>query len=314
MVQLQVGRFKSDGELQKSLAQNMNIKVNWKKDGKSGSTTSGVFAVFDNTVRPMPYEELQAQLSREMANSDQNVGVDTVDESEGNRNFDPSATASSSPSSSTAPTSSPSGGADLTSGGPTENPSVQQTGGSSGGGGLPAGAIAGIVVGAVLGIALIAFLLWFFLRRRRAAQDASKGAYGKGQGPHDYLADKESHARVTESPQSPYSDDGQHQHQPQPQPHLPPSQQEAAVPVSSTSPTGRRSFAPYEEHTPTAARSLDDVNRGSGARSSTPNVNSNVSHLIEDGMTEDEIRRLEEEERALDAAIEQAGQTQGQRR
>jgi hypothetical protein len=31
------------------------------------------------------------------------------------------------------------------------------------------------------------------------------------------------------------------------------------------------------------------------------------AHLVEDGMTEDEIRRLEEEERQLDAAIEQAG-------
>jgi hypothetical protein len=31
------------------------------------------------------------------------------------------------------------------------------------------------------------------------------------------------------------------------------------------------------------------------------------AHLVEEGMTEDEIRRLEDEERQLDAAIEQAG-------
>ncbi|KAF6810702.1 hypothetical protein CSOJ01_06146 [Colletotrichum sojae] len=278
----------------------MYIKVYWTKDGRPGSTTSGVFTVYDNSNLPVAYPELNARLSREMSRSDQNVGVDTE-----------TTLSSATATASVTPTSSPSGSSDLTSGGPSENPSVE-AGSGGGGGGLPAGAIAGIVVGSVLGIGLIAFLLWFFLRRRRRAEHGSNGAYGSGQGPHEYLADKETHARVTESPQSPYSDDGQHQQQPQP--HLAPSQQEAAIPPSSATPAGRPSFAPYEEHTPIAARSLDDINRGSGARSSTPNVNSNVSHLIEDGMTEDEIRRLEEEERALDAAIEQAGQTQGQRR
>ncbi|KAF6845270.1 hypothetical protein CMUS01_00215 [Colletotrichum musicola] len=276
----------------------MYIKVYWTKDGRPGSTTSGVFTVYDNSNLPVAYPELNARLAREMSRSDQNVGVDT-DDSVGNGDLNPETTLSSATATaSVTPKSSPSGSSDVGSGG--------------GGGGLPAGAIAGIVVGSVLGIGLIAFLLWFFLRRRRRGEHGSNGAYGSGQGPHEYLADKETHARVTESPQSPYSDDGQHQQQPQP--HLAPSQQEAAIPPSSATPAGRPSFAPYEEHTPIAARSLDDVNRGSGARSSTPNVNSNVSHLIEDGMTEDEIRRLEEEERALDAAIEQAGQTQGQRR
>lgn len=46
------------------------------------------------------------------------------------------------------------------------------------------------------------------------------------------------------------------------------------------------------------------------ARSTTPQSGSRISgryaHLIEDGMTDEEIRRLEEEERALDVAIEQA--------
>ncbi|KAI8253855.1 hypothetical protein K4K56_008526 [Colletotrichum sp. SAR 10_98] len=198
---------------------------------------------------------------------------------------------------------------------------------SGGGGGLSAGAIAGIVIGSILGVALIAFLLWFLLRRRRRrANNVHNGGYGSG--PHEFLADKETHARVTESPHSPYSDDGhQQQEMQQSQRHLTEPEHDAAVPAaaaaavpaaSGTSPTERRSFAPpysEEEHTPVASRSLENVNRD-GARSSTPNVNSNVSHLIEDGMTEDEIRRLEEEERALDAAIEQAGQGggQGQRR
>ncbi|PSR97496.1 hypothetical protein BD289DRAFT_90114 [Coniella lustricola] len=43
-------------------------------------------------------------------------------------------------------------------------------------------------------------------------------------------------------------------------------------------------------------------------RSETPggvSISEQYAHLVEDGMTEDEIRRLEEEERALDEAIEQ---------
>lgn len=46
------------------------------------------------------------------------------------------------------------------------------------------------------------------------------------------------------------------------------------------------------------------------ARSTTPSgISGRYAHLIEDGMTDDEIRRLEEEERALDEAIEQAATT-----
>ena len=45
-----------------------------------------------------------------------------------------------------------------------------------------------------------------------------------------------------------------------------------------------------------------------GSRSATPSgISGRYAHLVEDGMTDDEIRRLEEEERALDEAIEQAG-------
>jgi hypothetical protein len=35
-------------------------------------------------------------------------------------------------------------------------------------------------------------------------------------------------------------------------------------------------------------------------------MSSNVAHLVEDGMTAEEIRRLEEEERELDDEIERA--------
>lgn len=43
------------------------------------------------------------------------------------------------------------------------------------------------------------------------------------------------------------------------------------------------------------------------ARSTTPSgISGRYAHLVEDGMTDEEIRRLEEEERALDEAIEQS--------
>lgn len=49
-------------------------------------------------------------------------------------------------------------------------------------------------------------------------------------------------------------------------------------------------------------------------RSNTPSgIAQQYAHLVEEGMTEDEIRRLEAEERALDEAIEQAG-TGGRKR
>lgn len=45
-------------------------------------------------------------------------------------------------------------------------------------------------------------------------------------------------------------------------------------------------------------------------RSTTPSgISGQYAHLVEEGMTDDEIRRLEAEERALDEAIEQAGTT-----
>ncbi|KAI0432630.1 hypothetical protein F5Y09DRAFT_137068 [Xylaria sp. FL1042] len=52
---------------------------------------------------------------------------------------------------------------------------------------------------------------------------------------------------------------------------------------------------------------------GNGRNAPTPTslIASRYAHLVEEGMTEDEIRRLEEEERQLDAAIEHAGRRGG---
>lgn len=59
----------------------------------------------------------------------------------------------------------------------------------------------------------------------------------------------------------------------------------------------------------TSARPSTEMQRTgfSHARSNTPSgISGRYAHLVEEGMTEDEIQRLEEEERALDEAIEQA--------
>ncbi|KAK2004102.1 hypothetical protein LX36DRAFT_9096 [Colletotrichum falcatum] len=188
-------------------------------------------------------------------------------------------------------------------------------GGSSSSGGSgpnPApGAIAGIVIGSVVGLSLIAFLVWFLLRQRRRADRVSNGAYSSGNSSHEYHADKEAHARITESPRSPYSDDGQQPRQELCQHHyLHQGVSGAAISAAERSP-----LSPYSEegHTPIATGSVESMAR-SGVPSSTPNATTNVSHLIEDGMTEEEIRQLEDEERALDDAIQQAGQGQGRGR
>jgi hypothetical protein len=69
-------------------------------------------------------------------------------------------------------------------------------------------------------------------------------------------------------------------------------------------------FAPYTDRAPTSngTRSQTDL-PASGTRSPTPPISQRYAHLIEEGMTEDEIRRLDEEERHLDVAIETAGRT-----
>ncbi|KAK0730631.1 hypothetical protein B0H67DRAFT_562363 [Lasiosphaeris hirsuta] len=82
-----------------------------------------------------------------------------------------------------------------------------------------------------------------------------------------------------------------------------------------------RSFTPYSDRgsnggpgsPSTRAGSLAHADRSGmespGPGRSTPHgVAQQYAHLVEEGMTPEEIQRLEEEERQLDAAIEQAGQ------
>ncbi|KAK1597892.1 uncharacterized protein LY79DRAFT_507128 [Colletotrichum navitas] len=274
---------------------NMYISLLWTYGDQSGTTMSGVFTVF-NSLDPSEDYDATVRRMKDLTTGDdtQLNGFETYDD----------------------PVGSVPGGKVETSVFPlptatsvSPNPAIGSNRGSnSGGSSLPPSAIAGIVIGSVFGLFLIAFLVWFFLHQRRRADHVSNGAYGSGHGPHKYLAHKEAHASVTESPHSPYSDDGQQPQQQLEQHHyLHQGGPEAAVGAAERSP-----LTPYGEegHVPITARSIEDMTR-SGVPSSTPNATTNVSHLIEDGMTEEEIRRLEDEERALDDAIEQAGQGQG---
>jgi hypothetical protein len=141
--------------------------------------------------------------------------------------------------------------------------------GSGGGGGLSTGAIVGIAIGGAAGLAIIALVAWFLLRRRRSKSQIvdTHGASNA------YIADKDSTAQ---SPQSPYADDVIHN------------------PRADSS-------SLHNAH----ADNVPGPRDGSGT--ATPSgLSRNVAHLVEEGMTADDIARLEEEERQLDDEIERA--------
>ncbi|PTB81291.1 hypothetical protein M440DRAFT_1012258 [Trichoderma longibrachiatum ATCC 18648] len=180
---------------------------------------------------------------------------------------------------------------------PTSGPSDTGNGiggGSSGssrgggGGGLSTGAIAGIAVAcSVIGILLIAGLVWFLLRRRRR-RHFDAGYNATHQTTSSFIAAKEARPSVVESPViSPFSDN---------------DHSRAIGPISGSS------AMPIPLHHAPGTTAADPVSpaddRPSTATSGTRARN--IAHLVEEGMTEADILRLEEEERHLDAEIERA--------
>lgn len=201
--------------------------------------------------------------------------------------------------------------------------------------GLARGAIIGIAVGCgIAGLILIFGLSWYLLRRHQRKKELQPlgSPYGSGTRGAALMAEKETAADVDVAPHSPYSDDG-----------VPPGAApertysgDVAVAAGGAAPTATphshlqdppQSFTPYTDGTaaapaaaaPTAgtpsvrAASLaqtDDarVNQPSPVpgRSTPRALTTPYAHLVEEGMTEEEIRRLEEEERQLDAAIAEA--------
>ncbi|KAL2756907.1 hypothetical protein ACRALDRAFT_2026876 [Sodiomyces alcalophilus JCM 7366] len=178
---------------------------------------------------------------------------------------------------------------------------------ASGGTGLSTGAIIGIAVGAgIAGLLLIGALVWFFCRRRRRRANGSgrDGSHGPEAVHPQHAANKETNLNVAESPHSPYSEDGIFPPQ-QLQSHQPNQTSEGAPLVDHVGATSAsrssNMVAPFSDFD-SPAQSQPNGEPRADTRSATPNV----AHLIEEGMTEEEIRRLEEEERALDDAIEAA--------
>lgn len=198
-----------------------------------------------------------------------------------------------------------------------------------GGGGLSTSAKAGI--GAACGVAgliLISLAIFFFLRRRRRREakaerslpfDADPSTVHAS--PNDYLIDKETHARVADTPNSDDDGGGPLVMGGENVPFHP-----GAGPGPGTSPTHATAVAvatavasaaavppaasasPVAGAVPTlpAGTSAQDLSPRVDTPRRGPDVPAAIAHLVEEGMTEEEIRRLEEEERALDQAIEQA--------
>ncbi|KAK1764598.1 hypothetical protein QBC33DRAFT_561629 [Phialemonium atrogriseum] len=191
---------------------------------------------------------------------------------------------------------------------------------------LSTGAIAGIAVGAaVVGILVTGALIWFLIRRRRRGGSSSQGQQQQGAAApyagannrtQELMAEKEAGAGADVSPHSPYSDDGNGNGN---------IGSAASAPTAAASMSGgvagqqrqhERSFTPYSDaqqqrgslagdsqHSPVAA---PGAGRATPTTAAAPTPTP-YGHLVEEGMTEDDIRRLEAEERELDQAIEQAG-------
>ncbi|KAL6811097.1 hypothetical protein GGI42DRAFT_208464 [Trichoderma sp. SZMC 28013] len=189
----------------------------------------------------------------------------------------------SSVSNPTLPTSGPSDGNGNGIGG-------SSSGDSSGGGGhgLSTGAIVGIAVAcSIVGILLIGGLAWFLLRRRRR-RHFDQGYNATGQTTNSFIATKEVQASVAESPIiSPFSDDGTRT-----------GSTNAMLPLHTTI-AGTMAAGRASTHD-------DEVDRPGSSASDNNNRSRNIAHLVEEGMTEADILRLEEEERHLDAEIERA--------
>lgn len=198
-------------------------------------------------------------------------------------------------------------------GGPSSTPPAAGHSSSS----LSMGAIAGIAVAAALaGLAVLAGLLFLYLRRRhdrsrrrrrRLLADPAGGGGYASRGTPDLVAQKEAHAGVgvDVTPHSPYSEeDGGSA-------SMGGLRNRGAVVVGQDEAVP---LAGYGGHAVDAAVSRGSVagegaSLGGGSQSLTAgrDTPTAVLHLVEEGMTEEEIRQLEEEERELDQAIEQAG-------
>lgn len=288
----------------------LTLRVDWTKEEDEGFTLSPYFAVIDtrgenalleqDSIDMM--EEIYTQIDqnndalngRDGEEKDDSSGGAETDKDGGEDNSDGSAESTASE----APTT-------------TAQPSDDDDGGD-GGSTLSTGAIAGIAVGGAVVLIALAVLAWFALRRRRRNKANGRGELSQSPNPSNhYIGSKEGHDGDLNSP---YSEDANITQQTPLDPNAPRAR-------ATESPA---SFTPYQDvnrdqnnlarvgtnaSVSTHSNSpVESRTRGLPERSDTAmSANQNVAHLVEDGMTADDIRRLEEEEAQLDFEIERAG-------
>ncbi|KAI1494714.1 hypothetical protein F5X96DRAFT_502405 [Biscogniauxia mediterranea] len=214
---------------------------------------------------------------------------------------------------------------------------------SSGGSrGLSTGPIAGIAVGcAVAGLLIIGAIVWCLCRRRRGGgrcdeRNRVHGYASDSVTQHAMIGDKEIPGISELTPRSTYGGEegvmtvgavgagaaaggtfGRTSMNRSMAVAAPPYSDRAPSPtLTPPPPTTAAVAAGFSGHRPShsqsedasTARDIVNNSNSNGNRASTPPVmSSRYAHLVEEGMTEAEIRRLEEEERQLDEAIEDAG-------
>ena len=272
----------------------MVLVLDWTLDDKIGNTTSRAFSVTDGTA--LEYDEAMAKLK-------DSAYADNQSEVVGSSSFDPKNSTPVSPQPTLSPSPSESGNSSRGNldGNPSDGDAAAGGGGGSGGG-LSTGAIAGIAVGVgILALVILGAAIFFCIRRRRR-RNADADAAQQNKMSSYMVAGKETSPIALDSPSSPYQDD----HFPPPQQHHLQQQQQQQqlqqvpprVPVPTGAAAGERRHSRNESD---AARSPTP---GSGRETPQHGVS---RHLVEDGMTMEEIRRLEEEERQLDDEIERAG-------
>jgi hypothetical protein len=307
--------------------QALYVQLDWEMSGsvETGSSFSSAFAVIDDTERE---PELKSSVSSINAKG---AMPETTSASSNNLPTAATATPSSKPSSESSSNGSGS----------------SSSGSGSGGGGLSTGAVVGIAVACgVVALALAGLGVWLLCFRRRRSSPGGRhaalaqGAYAGSDATGGMLAGGGIEKDVpnggsTDSPHSAYALDRARLHG------------DAGVDVdghasrglmdaggaaagaggaaavigsgharSDSTPAG--GYPPYSDRvgTPSGSQagamnsqtSLPDA-LGRGDACPTPPISTRYAHLVEEGMTDDEIRRLEEEERVLDAAIEDAGRS-----
>lgn len=310
-------------------AKYLALKVHWKtEDAGEGFNVSPYFSVVDGTnsdadsLAEFIQNELDAAGTEASEGWSRVGGTDIIGDGSSQDNGSDENKTEPGGGNGEAGQNEDGGGANAGEGNQESDGGNDDSGSSDGGGGGPAlstGAIAGIAVGGAVFLIAVGVLIWFLLRRRRS-KPKNRAEYSQSPDlANDYVSGKDGNDADINSP---YSEDGGHPTQQTP---LEPS---AAARAATATPA---SYAPYQDqennhNNNNLARTA--TNASMSAHSNSPiesiprsdthmsnrasqqhrqGVSPRVAHLVEEGMTPEEIQRLEDEERQLDLEIERAG-------